>query len=409
MRSWPTVYLPPVGRSSHPTLHLFDSYQRTLVPVSKDRFTSYICGITPYDATHLGHAATYVAFDLVHRYMHASGAVVQLVENITDIDDPLFERANRDKIDWTVLAASQISLFVSDMTALHVLPPDHYEGVVENMDLIIGAVQKLIDRGFTYSLDGDLYFDIQRGDTNLAGLPLPLPAAISIFKERGGDPERTGKRHPLDALLWRRSNPGEPEWKTTFGDGRPGWHIECVALALNYLPYPTESSITLQGGGADLIFPHHYMSAIQARALNDLPFASVYAHCGMIGLDGEKMSKSKGNLVFVSKLLQAGHQPETIRMALLSRHYRSDFMWNDNALHDAKVRIERIRSALAREDVAPTAPAIDGFIAALANDLDTVAALAIIDKWCVDTEAGIIGGNAGELARALDLYLGIAL
>ena len=295
------------------------------------------------------------------------------------------------------------------MTALRVLPPKKYEGVVENMDLIISAVQELVNRGATYSLDGDLYFDIQSGDPGLMNLPLPLSQAISVFKERGGDPDRTGKRHPLDALLWRRSNSGEPEWSTPFGAGRPGWHIECVALALSYLPASNNSSITLQGGGADLIFPHHYMSAIQACALNNKPFASIYAHCGMIGLDGEKMSKSRGNLVFVSKLLQAGHQPEAIRMALLSRHYRSDLMWEDKLLKEAEIRINRIRSAMAREEVAPTDGVIDAIVNALSNDLDTVAALRIIDQWCADTEAGGVSGQAGELSRALDLYLGIAI
>ena len=409
MRAWPDLYLPPSSGRLHPTLNLFDSYQERLVPIPHGPFTSYVCGITPYDATHLGHAATYVTFDLVHRYMYATGVDVHFVENITDIDDPLFERAHRDNIDWKDLARSQVELFLSDMTALRVLPPKKYEGVVENMDLIISAVQELVNRGATYSLDGDLYFDLQSGDPGLMNLPLPLSEAISVFKERGGDPDRTGKRHPLDALLWRRSNSGEPEWSTPFGAGRPGWHIECVALALSYLPASNTSSITLQGGGADLIFPHHYMTAIQARALNDKPFASIYAHCGMIGLDGEKMSKSRGNLVFVSRLLQAGHQPEAIRMALLSRHYRSDLMWEDKLLKEAESRINRIRSALAREEVAPTDGVIDAIVNALSNDLDTVEVLKILEYWCADTEAGGVGGQAGELSRALDLYLGIAI
>lgn len=380
-----------------------------MLDVSAGLFRSYVCGITPYDATHLGHAATYVTFDLVHRYLLASGREIEFVENITDIDDPLFERANRDHLNWRELADSQVSLYESDMTALRVLPPKNYEGVVENMPIIIDSISKLVERGFTYSLDGDLYFDLQLGDPNFSALPLPLDDALAIFSQRGGDPDREGKHHPLDPILWRRSNLGEPEWATKFGSGRPGWHIECVAIALHFLKSSPTSSISLQGGGADLIFPHHYMTSIQAKALTDKTFAEIYAHCGMIGLDGEKMSKSKGNLVFVSTLLRDGHNPGAIRMALISRHYREDLMWSEDVLASAESRIDRIAINLTRESVAPTEPVIERLIASLSNDLDTVSALERIDLWCDETEQGLTGGTPGELARALDLYLGLAL
>ena len=369
----------------------------------------YVCGITPYDATHLGHAATYLTFDLINRYLLSAGAKITFSENITDIDDPLFERAIKVGTDWRALATDQITLFTSDMTELRVLPPHSYRGVVESMDVIIDYVETMKARGLTYTLQGDLYLDLSQCPSFFEDLPLPQEEAIRIFGERGGDPFREGKRQALDPLLWRKSEANEPTWRTSFGDGRPGWHIECVAIALSTLPDVGRSSITIQGGGSDLRFPHHYMTGIQAQALTGKSFSQLYIHCGMIGLDGEKMSKSKGNLVFVSRLLEDGRNPNAIRLALLARHYRDDLMWSNGLLDRAEADLVRLTSALSRTEVAPTGPVVEAMISALANNLDTPSAIQVLMKWCDVTESGGSGGQAGELSRAIDRYLGIAI
>ena len=410
MLSWPKPYLPPaLPGIAHPDLQLFDSYKNSFYSLSEEAISSYICGITPYDATHLGHAATYITYDLAHRYLIASGKKVVMVQNITDIDDPLLERANRDSIEWQGLATNQIDLFRSDMTALRVIPPDAYQGVVEAMPAIIDDIMKLVARGLTYELAGDVYLEIERVEGALSELPFGIDEAIAIFAERGGDPTREGKRHPLDTLLWLSARKGEPSWDSPLGRGRPGWHIECLSIATHSAPPNESSCITIQGGGSDLYFPHHYMTNVQSKALTGKAFAAVFTHAGMIGLAGEKMSKSKGNLLFVSKLISQGVKPEVIRLSLISRHYRSDTMWEMSRFEDAQELLVRLEKALARDDVAPTQPVISEMVSALAEDLDTPRAISILESWCRDTDSGSIGGNSGELARALDLYLGLAL
>ena len=410
MLSWPNVHMPPaLAGINHPTLALFDSYKGKKVAISGDQNSIYVCGITPYDATHMGHAATYLAFDLVNRYLKASGKKVSFVENITDIDDPLLERAARDCQDWKELAASQIDLFREDMTALNVLPPNAYRGVIESMDDIISLVEQMIAIGKTYELEGDIYLDLQQVDGAIQDLPLPLEQALVIFKERGGDPERVGKRHALDPLLWKARAGEDPYWIASFGEGRPGWHIECTAIALKNVSKTNPTSITLQAGGSDLIFPHHYMTALQAKALTGVEFASCYSHAGMIGLDGEKMSKSKGNLVFVSKLRQDGFSPAVIRLALFADKYSSDRMWSKELLDSAAEFLDRLLSALSRQEVAPTFEVVQELVNALADDLDTPRVFLALSNWCARTEAGQMGGSPGEISRALDTYLGITL
>jgi len=410
MHSWPRPYLPPaLDVITHPDLTLTDSYSKKTYVVSDANISMYVCGITPYDATHLGHAATYVVFDLINRYLKASGKEVHFVENVTDIDEPLFERAKRDGIRWEDLGKSQVELFQADMTELRVFPPAPYLGVIESMPAIINAVARLVDSGKTYSLAGDIYLDLAQDPSALSKLPIDIESAIEIFSQRGGDPQREGKRHPLDPLLWSCPKNDEPSWDAPFGKGRPGWHIECVAIALNNLPNASRSSITIQGGGSDLIFPHHYMTGVQARCLTGEEFAAIYLHGGMIGLNGEKMSKSLGNLVFVSKLISEGKDPMAIRLALINRHYRNDVMWSDQLLTQAESFLRRISESLAKSDVAPTKPIIQEMVNALADDLDAPRVLRALEQWCSETESGSHGGEAGELARALDLYLGIAI
>lgn len=412
MRSWPEVSLPPVmDGADFPPLKLRDSYGKNLVSFNHGKVSMYVCGITPYDATHLGHAATYLSFDLVNRYLRATGKETWFIENITDIDDPLLERALRDKLDWQSLAHSQIDLFTEDMSALRVLPPQRYRGVIESMNVIIEIVAQHIKSGFTYSIDGDIYLDLISIPWSLERLPHSQDDALSIFRERGGDPERSGKHHPLDPLLWRARRENEPFWKAPFGEGRPGWHVECVAIAISNLNpsfNDVASTVTIQGGGSDLVFPHHFMTAVQAESLTNVPFAKAYVHAGMIGLNGEKMSKSRGNLVFVSKLLKAGISPLVIRTALIMDHYQTDRMWTDATLQKAQDLVLRIEHGLARTEVAPTSGVVSQIIEALSNNLDTPKVFSILAQWCSETEGGAVGGSPGELSRALDTYLGLA-
>ena len=413
MRSWPTVAIPAVDpKYALPKLTLKDTLSGTKKTLpSKNLYRMYVCGITPYDATHLGHAATYLTFDLINRYLRATGAEVRFVQNITDIDDPLLERANRDGVNWEDLAHSQIELFRSDMVNLHVLPPESYIGAVEAIPLVATAIENLKSANTIYSVDEDLYFQV-RSDVEFGTRSHYSQVEMQeIFSQRGGDPDRVGKKDPLDCLVWLASRPGEPSWPSPFGAGRPGWHIECSAIALAYLkPDPNDDfAIDIQGGGSDLIFPHHEMGAAQVAIMTGKPYAQTYVHTGMVGLDGEKMSKSKGNLVFVSKLVAQGVDPMVIRLALLNAPYGRDRMWTDEVLTEAKIRMQKLQSALSRNEVAPTKECVTLIIASLADNLDTVRAIKAIDTWIEQTESGLVGGSSGELSRAIDTFLGIAI
>ena len=413
MRAWPDVYLPELpARFSVPQLSLFNTATQKVEPLpKKSLYRMYVCGITPYDATHLGHAATYLTFDLINRFLRATGAQVDFVQNITDIDDPLLERAHRDGVDWKDLAQSQIDLFRGDMTDLHVIPPKDYIGVVEAMPLVVDAVQKLMTAETTYEVGSDIYYRVHSDSEFGERSHYSQEKMLEIFAERGGDPQKPGKEDPLDALVWLSQRDGEPGWPSPFGPGRPGWHIECCAIALHYLDPDSkdEYAIDIQGGGSDLIFPHHEMSAAQSRSINNQKFARSYVHAGMIGLDGEKMSKSLGNLVFVSKLISAGINPASIRWALMGHQYSSDLMWSDSLIQKASIDIERLQLNLARMEVAPTDLVIQEILDALSKNLDTPRVLASITTWMDETEAGVTGGVAGELSRALDTLLGITL
>jgi L-cysteine:1D-myo-inositol 2-amino-2-deoxy-alpha-D-glucopyranoside ligase len=413
MNSWAQVAIPPLAsKFSLPTLEIFDTAKQKLSSiVKKEKYRIYVCGITPYDATHLGHANTYLAFDLINRYLLATGSEVLFVQNITDIDDPLLERANRDGVDWRELATSQIDLFRSDMVALHVLPPKHYIGAVEAIPLVVEAISALQSANTVYQVDNDYYFRVRSDSEFGERSHLSQIEMMEIFSQRGGDPDRFGKEDPLDALLWLAKRPAEPGWDSKYGVGRPGWHIECCAIALGYLDIDPneETSIDIQGGGSDLIFPHHEMSASQARAMNGKRFATNYVHAGMIGLDGEKMSKSKGNLVFVSQLLRDGIDPTAIRIALISHHYREDHMWQSKELVEASLFLQELRIALSRMEVAPTDGVIEEIISALSQDIDTPRALMAIKNWINETNKGVVGGKPGELSRAIDALLGIAI
>jgi L-cysteine:1D-myo-inositol 2-amino-2-deoxy-alpha-D-glucopyranoside ligase len=411
MKSWSDVEVPQLDSAfTFPVLSLTNSSTGEKEALKKkDMYRMYVCGITPYDATHLGHAATYLTFDLINRYLRACGSEVRYVQNITDIDDPLLERAKRDGVDWNDLAHQQIDLFRSDMTHLRVIPPAHYIGAVDAIPLVTSAIEKLKSKDSIYSVDQDLYFKVHADSEFGERSHLSDDEMLQIFSERGGDPMRAGKFHPLDCLVWMSQRPNEPGWPSPFGIGRPGWHIECTAIAIKYLK-PSDDDVTLidiQGGGSDLIFPHHEMCAAQAQILSGKPLSATYVHAGMIGLDGEKMSKSKGNLVFVSKLIEAGRDPMAIRWALMKNHYRTDRMWSDELFIEAEIEIMTLRDCLSREQVAPTQELITNIIGYLADDLNTESVIAALNTWMDQTKAGDTGGDAMSLAKTLDALLGI--
>ncbi|AKG41877.1 cysteine--1-D-myo-inosityl 2-amino-2-deoxy-alpha-D-glucopyranoside ligase [Streptomyces xiamenensis] len=409
MYAWPASEVPALpGQGRDLRIHDTATGSRvTLTPGPVARL--YVCGITPYDATHLGHAATYTAFDLVQRVWLDTGRQVHYVQNVTDIDDPLLERAVATGEDWTALALRETELFREDMTALRMLPPAHYVGAVEAIPGIVPLVERLREQGAAYELDGDIYYSVAADEHfgKVSGLDAATMRALSA--ERGGDPDRPGKKNPLDPLLWLAARPGEPSWDGgSLGPGRPGWHIECVAIALEHLGM----GFDVQGGGSDLAFPHHEMGASHAQTLTgEYPFAASYVHAGMVGYQGEKMSKSRGNLVFVSQLRRDGVDPAALRLALLSRHYRADWEWTPAVLEEAEQRLARWRAAVSRPDGLAALDLVEEIREALADDLDAPAALAAVDRWAAAqlADGGEDTGAPGIVSRAVDALLGVAL
>jgi L-cysteine:1D-myo-inositol 2-amino-2-deoxy-alpha-D-glucopyranoside ligase len=374
----------------------------------------YVCGITPYDATHLGHAATYIAFDLLNRAWRSAGHDVRYVQNVTDVDDPLLERAVETGQDWSALAERETELFRTDMAALRVLPPDDYVGAVESIPLVVRMIERLRESGAVYevqseSSDGsDLYFSVSADPTFGAVSGWERQQMLEIFAERGGDPERPGKKDPLDCLLWQAERPDDPAWASSLGRGRPGWHIECSAIAREHLG----AEFDVQGGGSDLVFPHHEMSASEAQVVDPAHrFARAYVHAGMVALDGEKMSKSKGNLELVSRLREQGVDPMAIRWTLLGHHYRSDWEWQPADLDAATRSLGKIRSAVDRSAGAATGQLVTDVLAALADDRDAPRARALLEAWADATLAGDAAEpGAGQVVRdVLDAALGVAL
>jgi L-cysteine:1D-myo-inositol 2-amino-2-deoxy-alpha-D-glucopyranoside ligase len=412
MDAWTGHDVPTLPGTATPPA-LYDSARQSVHPTTPGATaTMYVCGITPYDATHLGHAATMIAFDLVNRAWRDAGHEVTYVQNVTDIDDPLLERAARDGEDWVVLAMRETALFREDMEALRIIPPAHYVGAVESIPAIAGHVRELMDAGAAYRLDdgtGDVYFPIAASPTFGYESNLSRDEMLTFSAERGGDPERPGKRDPLDPLLWRGARDGEPAWDGgDLGPGRPGWHIECATIALGLLG----TTMDVQGGGNDLLYPHHECSAAHAEKLTGAaPFADHYVHAGMIGLNGEKMSKSKGNLVFVSRLRADHVDPMAVRLGLLAEHYRTDRQWTDDVLKTGQQRLARWREA-ASATAGPSGPDLLAAVrSALADDLDTPATLSLVDEWAEAALAGV--GDDAEapalMARTVDARLGIRL
>jgi L-cysteine:1D-myo-inositol 2-amino-2-deoxy-alpha-D-glucopyranoside ligase len=405
MRAWRGPDVPTLDLEPAPDVRVHDTASgelQTIAPSGAARM--YVCGITPYDATHIGHAATYLAFDLLNRAWRDAGHDVHYVQNVTDVDDPLLERATATGVGWAELAEQETELFREDMSALRVLAPDHYMGAVESIPIIVDLIARLQDRGHVYDVDGDLYFDVS-SDPRFGDVSgFDEAQMLEVFPDRGGDPDRPGKKQPLDALLWQAERPGEPAWDSALGRGRPGWHVECSAIAMQHLG----RFFDVQGGGSDLVFPHHEMSASHAQAAyDDLTFAHAYVHAGMVGFSGEKMSKSKGNLVLVSTLRESGTDPMAIRLAILAHHYRSDWEWTYAELLAGQQRLADWRAAApsaSYDDVVDLAHVVR---TALAHDLDAPAALAAVDAWAANAS----GDGSGEalLRDLLDARLGMVL
>ena len=413
MLSWTSPALRPLPALDVP-LRLHDT--RTgriapIIPLTPGTARLYVCGITPYDSTHLGHAATYHAADLMRRALQDTGLEVEMTQNITDVDDPLLERADRDGVDWRELAASQVELFTSDMEQLRILAPETYRSVSEAMDSIIAVVQTLHERGRAYPVEApdaegpDWYLDLSLDGALGDVCGWSEEQMLEVFAERGGDPDREGKRGRFDPLLWRAERAGEPAWEAgALGRGRPGWHVECVCIAEDALGLPFD----IQAGGSDLVFPHHDLSAAHSVALGR-PFATSYVHSGMVAHEGEKMSKSLGNLVFVHRLVRDGVDPMAIRLVLMAHHYRSDWEWSAQELELALERLESYRRAAQRGGHHPGT--VHALRTALRDDLDTATALEALDAWAAQrpTPQDAPEDAPGDVPAAVDALFGITL
>jgi L-cysteine:1D-myo-inositol 2-amino-2-deoxy-alpha-D-glucopyranoside ligase len=407
MESW-SVPTPAQLDGAPPPLRLHDTATGEVRPLAPGpTATMYVCGITPYDAAHLGHAATYLTYDLVTRVLRDAGHEVVYTQNVTDVDEPLFERAAETHDDWVALGSRETEQFRADMAALNVLPPTHLVGAVEAMPRIVEVVGLLRDSGATYDLDGDTYFSVAAAPRFGAVGNLPVDEMLRLSASGGGDPDRPGKKDPLDPVLWLGPREGEPSWDAPWGRGRPGWHVECCAIARSTLG----DTIDLHGGGTDLVFPHHEMSSAEASvALGVWPFARHWTHQAMVALNGEKMSKSKGNLVFV-RHLRLDHDPMAVRLALLDHHYRTQWQWEHQDILAADERLDRWRAAVSVPAGAPADTLVSDVRRHLADDLNAPAAIAAVDRWVTETLHGNgRDATAPATVRALaDALLGVLL
>jgi L-cysteine:1D-myo-inositol 2-amino-2-deoxy-alpha-D-glucopyranoside ligase len=334
----------------------------------------YVCGITPYDSAHLGHAFTYLTFDLVIRALNFIGRETNYVQNITDIDDPLFERARISGTNWQSIVDSQMDIYRTDMSALNILPPDHFVGVMENMELIISRIGETISKDLSYQIGTEWYFKTDSENLSKLVASVPNSELVAMAKERGCDTDRQGKVNPLDPIIWKASKDDEPNWKQDFGTGRPGWHIQCISLANKYAELPLD----IQGGGKDLIFPHHSMSEEQNAALGFGELALNYCHVGMVSYQGSKMSKSKGNLVFVHQLIDEGISPMVIRLALVSHHWRSDWEYTKDLIEESKEFYSELSKKFKGKFISQVDQ--DKVIEIMLNDLDAPEVLSFLKE-----------------------------
>ncbi len=371
------------------TLRLFDTRtgeKRAFAPIGDGPVGLYVCGVTPYDTGHLGHAFTYVSFDVLHRYLEYLGHDVAYVQNLTDVDDDLLRRARELGEDYLALGNRHVTTFLTEMAALNWLPPDVYPRATQHVPQMQAMIARLLEAGCAYRAVGHVYFSVDAWPTYGGLSRLPRDAMLPIANERGNIPDMPGKRDPLDFVLWQPSAADEPSWPSPWGPGRPGWHIECSAMSTTYLGPRFE----IHGGGADLAFPHHESEIAQSEAATgERPFVSWWMHAGMLGYDGEKMSKSLGNLVLVRDLL-ASYSGDAIRHFLVGHHYRAEVAFDNADMEASVTAVGRLRRAASlAEDLEPMAPAMADpaslhpvvadhrarFLAAMNDDLDTPAAL----------------------------------
>lgn len=414
MAAWPSPQIPRLPAAGGPEVpaqvSVFDTATGQLQPVGPQSGTArlYVCGITPYDATHLGHAFTYLTFDLLQRAWLDCGLNVKYVQNVTDVDDPLLERAAQTGVDWWQLAAEQTELFRSDMTALRIIAPDDYVAATKTIDEVVELVQNLQSQGRVYQINDeyrDWYFRCDQIPSFGEISKLDREKMLIEFAEKGGDPDRPGKLDALDCLVWRQGRPGEPSWPSPLGEGRPGWHIECTAIARNRLG----DAFDVQGGGRDLIFPHHEMCHAEGFAASGEPFAQHYLHVGMVSYQGAKMSKSLGNLELVSRLMTNGFHPMEVRLALLSHHFQEDWEWFATDIDVARRRADAWRAAFAAPAGTAALPVLNDLRRALRNNLDAPQALAVVDEW----SSAVLAGDGGDpdapaqVAEIVDALLGV--
>ncbi|MEC7384069.1 MAG: cysteine--tRNA ligase [Actinomycetota bacterium] len=351
---------------------LFDTARREVGPFSPpQQVLMYVCGITPYDATHLGHASTFLTYDVVIRRLIDRGHTVRCVRNVTDVDDPLFAKARELGVHYLDLAAGEEARFNADMEALNVLPVHAAPRASSAISDIRKFIQAVLDEGHAYVSGDSVYFDVSTFDTFGAVSGYPHEEMLRLAALRGGNIDDPQKRNPLDFVLWQPSAADEPAWETPWGPGRPGWHVECSALALRELG----EHVHLHGGGADLIFPHHECERAQSESATNTPFVDHWMHAALISKDGEKMSKSLGNLVFIDALREEW-DPRAIRLGIISHHYRTEWEWHDNLMPSSNERLARWQASVGGDDGGVL---INAVRAALDNDLDTPHACSQID------------------------------
>ncbi len=374
------------------SMRLYDTARQEVVPFTPgETVLMYTCGITPYDATHLGHAATFLVYDIVQRRLIDLGHTVKCVRNVTDVDDPLFAKARELGVHYLDLAAGEEARFNRDMVALNALPVFSTPRASSAISDIRGFIGMVLDRGFAYVAGGSVYFDVSKSPTFGEVSHYSQEQMIEFARQRGGKVDDPNKRHPLDFVLWHPSADDEPSWDTTWGPGRPGWHIECSALALRELG----TTIDLHGGGSDLIFPHHECERAQSEAATGEQFVKHWMHVAMVFKDGEKMSKSLGNLVFVDKL-RTEWDPRSIRLAVIEHHYRTEWEWDDELMPRNHARLVAWTASVGGS----SSTVLDQVRDRLDDDLDTPGALQVID------EASAAGADVSAAASLLGVELG---
>jgi len=376
-------------------MRLYDTTRGEIVPFEPGPVVSmYACGITPYDAAHVGHAQVYVTFDILQRRLIDLGHEPRLVRNVTDVDDDILRRARELGVHYLDLAAEEMARFDANMAALALLPVYREPRATSAIPDILSLIGAVLDAGHAYSAGGAVYFDISTFPAFGQVSHLTRPEMLVLAAERGGRPEDPNKRDPLDFVLWQPSAPDEPAWESRWGPGRPGWHIECSALAMRELG----NTVDLHGGGTDLIFPHHECETAQSESVTGTTFSRHWLHVGMVGLDGTKMSKSLGNLVFVDDLLKEW-DPAAVRLTLLAHHYRTDWDWRQADLDEAAQRLERWRGAETSSEGAGSGHALDAVRASLDDDLRACDALLVLDDEVAAGRA--VGAGAALLGVEL--------